>query len=99
MAKRVWKCGYEKCGKIFEDEQSAEKCEASHTVEGLADFLHKKLCRWNHTDGCSYEYGSWESRNEERTRWLIKAQEFKHFAEKYKIPDQDLYIMIIRMSS
>lgn len=24
-----------------------------------ADLLHAYLCRWNHTDGCGWTYGSW----------------------------------------
>lgn len=25
----------------------------------LAEILHKKLCHWNHTDGCSWLYEKW----------------------------------------
>jgi hypothetical protein len=30
-------------------------------LQGLADNLHSKLCRHNHTDGCDYFYYKWTS--------------------------------------
>lgn len=30
-------------------------------IQKIAEGLHKILCRWNHTDGCDWEYGGWSN--------------------------------------
>lgn len=42
--------------------------------ERLADHLHNECCKWNHIDGCSWEYESWESPGNARNIWLKKAR-------------------------
>lgn len=27
----------------------------------LAEKIHAKMCRWNHTDGCDWSYRSWKT--------------------------------------
>ena len=29
-------------------------------AQELAELVHKKTCHWNHTDGCSWFYESWD---------------------------------------
>jgi len=46
--------------------------EALDEPKQLATLLHEKLCRWNHTDGCAWEYDEdWE--RWDRKVWLDKA--------------------------
>ena len=44
--------------------------------QALADELHGMLCTWNHTDGCSWYYGSWSNAHLDYARqsWLKKAR-------------------------
>lgn len=39
-----------------------------------AEYLHEKLCRWNHTDGCGWHYQNWDQPGPDRTSWLEKAE-------------------------
>lgn len=39
----------------------------------LADILHSKQCRWNHTDGCGWYYSSWDNTCATRMEYLRKA--------------------------
>ena len=42
----------------------------------MAEILHQKLCRHNHTDMCDWYYGNWEEPlNYSRKRYLEKADE------------------------
>ena len=43
-------------------------------LQTLADVLHSLRCHWNHTDGCSYLYESWDNIRSTRQSWLDKAQ-------------------------
>lgn len=51
--------------------------------EGLADILHELICHWNHTDGCSWFYESWDTLRPGSTRheWLQKAIRLRRYAE------------------
>jgi hypothetical protein len=42
----------------------------------LAELLHKRLCHWNHTDGCSWEYEDWSNLhgNSARCEFAKKAE-------------------------
>lgn len=33
-----------------------ERIESLSSEQQLAEYMHEKLCRWNHTDGCSWYY-------------------------------------------
>ena len=43
----------------------------------LADAIHQKLCRWNHVDGCGYEY-------EDNTAFFLKSSTKSTYYEKAK---------------
>lgn len=49
----------------------------------LAEFMHEKLCRHNHTDGCEWFYESWENPSYARKEYLQKAKK----AMEYAAPD------------
>lgn len=40
----------------------------------LAEKLHSKQCRWDHTSGCDWYYGSWESPRYAQGEYLTKAR-------------------------
>lgn len=40
----------------------------------LADILHTKMCRQNHTDGCGWFYESWERIGSSRKSYIEKAK-------------------------
>ena len=44
----------------------------------LAEAIHDKVCRWNHTDGCSWNYEKWDgstpSGSTTKDRYLEKAK-------------------------
>lgn len=39
----------------------------------LAEVLHGKKCRWNHTDGCSWYYSNWDNPCSTRQKYLTDA--------------------------
>lgn len=39
----------------------------------LAEAIHKVTCHYNHVDQCSWYYGSWESRPQDRASYLTDA--------------------------
>jgi hypothetical protein len=41
---------------LAEAENNLNQYQALTPVHKLAEELHKKLCHWNHTDGCSWGY-------------------------------------------
>ena len=43
------------------------------TIEDLAGLMHSTLCRWNHTDGCGFEYEKDWSGNVHQ-EWIRKAE-------------------------
>lgn len=45
-----------------------------NTVETLAEYLHQINCNWNHIDGCSWQYESWDEPGNARNRYLDKAR-------------------------
>ena len=57
----------------------AAKIAANSPEKNLADVLHSKFCRWNHTDGCGWFYEqnsdkSWKWDGYAHTEYLKKAQ-------------------------
>ena len=40
----------------------------------LAEIIHDKMCRSNHTDGCGWDYESWETPSYSRIMYLEKAE-------------------------
>jgi hypothetical protein len=55
-----------------EAELKAKTVEPAHRV---AEFLHNKLCRWSHTDQCSwYDNTSWYDKYSTRGEYLKKAR-------------------------
>lgn len=55
-----------------------EDVQTSSEAGQLAIDLHKKLCNWDHTEGCSWYYeirdGIHDWRGSEHSRWFSKAQ-------------------------
>lgn len=43
-------------------------------VNRLADLIHKKICRSNHTDACGWEYESWSKIGATRLSYVKKAE-------------------------
>lgn len=51
-------------------------------IQEIAELLHKKSCRWNHIDGCSWEYSNWNrpcSTRKEFYQKSIKILELHNF--------------------
>lgn len=45
------------------------------TLEDLAEIMHSKLCRWNHTDGCTWLYEEDGAPMDTAHQvWLVKAR-------------------------
>ena len=47
--------------KKFEELKQKRKFEMMPVEYQIADMLHAKLCRRNHSDGCGWEYESWDN--------------------------------------
>lgn len=67
-----------------------KKIQSVKTPEDLADFLHQKMCLFNHADGCGYHYEiknnihNWSAN--EHADWLKKANRMlKIFNDPEKI--------------
>lgn len=57
----------------------------------LATILHEHQCNWNHNDGCSWHYNTWEDPGHERKTYLTKANNLLNFLYKYiDRPDKEL---------
>lgn len=85
------------------DATKAEKAKAEKQPidQRVAEVLHKIQCRWNHTDGCSWEYETWygatPAGNSTRSRYLKKAQ--KLLWESGFASDQNTLKFLILLSS
>ena len=95
MAKQVWQC--EGCPKTYGTRNEADYCNAEHSLEGLADLMHDKLCRLSHADGCSYLYENWENRRETRNRWLQKASELNKFSDQCNVSPSSLLEFVVKI--
>ena len=64
----------------------------------LAITLHSLLCRWNHTDGCSWEYegtkGIDDWRGHAHSKYLEKAVKVKAFCDRVGIPTDEAINLI-----
>lgn len=66
-----------------------EKKKLMSPLQDLAIALHSTLCRWNHTDGCSWYYEiskdvhDWS--RHEHGRYLTKAQNISNLCAKHNI--------------
>lgn len=56
-------------------ELQKRKLEILPNTKKLAEIIHDKRCRWNHTDGCGWFYESWENIGYSRQEYLKKADE------------------------
>ena len=43
-------------------------------VQQIAEIIHRRTCHWNHTDGCSWEYESWEKPGYAKQAGLVRAE-------------------------
>lgn len=82
----------EELSKVQEYEQKLE----SGSPVALAELLHSKKCHWNHTDGCGWEYESWERPGHARNEYLAQAEKLLNAATTEKIPVKTL-IKVINM--
>lgn len=57
---------------ILKKEQA--EFDALPEVNRLAEIIHKKTCRFNHTDGCGWEYESWSKVGTTRLSYVKKAE-------------------------
>lgn len=67
----------------------------------IADILHKKLCTYNHIDGCDWSYGSWTDNNlgYSRQKYFGKAKEVIKYSNKNRISVKqiiDIFVMITK---
>lgn len=95
MAKRVFQC--EGCTNVFSTEDEANKCHAQHSLEGLADLMHGRLCRLDHTEQCDYLYDNWDKTGARRQYWLQKAIELNRFSNQCNVAPQTLVTFIAAM--
>jgi hypothetical protein len=51
----------------------------------VAERLHSLLCHWNHTDGCSWEYQTWQNPGDARMRYVEKAEGVLAFIKTHNI--------------
>lgn len=58
---------------LAEVQEYEQKLESGSPV-ALAELLHSKKCHWNHTDGCGWEYESWERPGHARNEYLAQAE-------------------------
>ena len=77
--------------KLLKLKEEDKKENALPENQRLATYLHAKLCRWNHVDGCGWDYGSWKYPRTEQLEYLAKADEMlgKH--------DYETCISVLRM--
>lgn len=65
--------------KELEEEAQRLQREPDPKIAALAERLHKELCAWNHTDGCSWFYEIKDSEHQwdqwAHKKWLDKAAE------------------------
>lgn len=64
-------------------EKKIEEIESLEDEYQLADFLHSKLCKHNHTDGCGYHYKKWSDTPLEYSRkeYLAKAIKLMQYCD------------------
>ncbi len=53
--------------------RAAQETE-SEPIRAVAEKLHTALCRYNHTDGCSWEYSDWNKPSDTRKKYYIAAE-------------------------
>jgi hypothetical protein len=60
---------------IKELQQKQSEFDALPEDKRLAELIHDKVCHWNHTDGCDWDYETWGGVNSTtRERYLEKAR-------------------------
>jgi hypothetical protein len=60
----------------------------------LAETLHARLCRWNHTDGCSWGYETWQELGSTKKDWLDKARRLQAFLKDNNIKEKDILYFV-----
>jgi len=78
---------YQEIGRL---ELKQKKFDAQINDFKLADVIHAKVCKWNHSDCCAYEYQSWDNIGTERSFYLDKAKSV------LKIVSYDTAIKVIK---
>lgn len=51
--------------------------QVSPDIIEIADALHEKMCRSDHTEHCDWYYGSWEKKTSAHMQYIGKAERLK----------------------
>ena len=66
-----------------------DRAQKQDPIYLLAEQLHDRLCRYNHTDGCSWFYEAKDGETDwsgwAHEKYLAHAQRLTHFCEAHKI--------------
>lgn len=88
---------------LAELEKTVAAFDALDPEQKLAISLHETLCRWNHTDGCSWFYemhpgniDNWDGCA--HTEYLLKAREIETFCHKNHISSKTAVELISLIS-
>jgi hypothetical protein len=60
----------------------------------LADLLHEKTCRFNHTDYCGWHYESWENPGYAKKRFLEKANDMLNEAQRLNVSAEAVFSIV-----
>lgn len=74
-----------------EEKIMAELQNITEEEKRLAEVLHNIMCHWNHTDGCGWEYDTWDSvltLNSARATYLIRARKVLVEAKSLGVPEE-----------
>ena len=56
------------------------------SIQELAEQLHSMECHANHTDACSWHYGSWENPSYAHTKYYKKAEQLRANVQAENVP-------------
>jgi hypothetical protein len=65
-------------------------------ARAIAEYMHDRQCRENHTDSCDWYYGSWTSEplSYARQEYLDKAGKFISIAQSKNIPTSEFLDLV-----
>ena len=72
-------------------EKEKKRVAALPQDQRVAEKLHAKLCRANHTDMCGWGYESWDGKGYAHNRYLQAAQDL------LKVTDEDMLFKVIKL--
>jgi DNA-directed RNA polymerase subunit RPC12/RpoP len=80
----------------LEGVKTSDRLLNSGDPQAWAELLHSKKCRSNHTDGCSWEYESWDKPGYAHQEYLTKAHKLLSEARVQGIPP-DVILKVYRL--